>query len=154
MDTSQVLVTASAGETEALGEAFGHTLITEEGTGRVRTICLWGDLGSGKTTFTKGIAKSLGITSRLLSPTFIIVRRYDVSTSVRRLYHIDLYRLTRPDEAEGLGFSEIISDPDAIVIIEWPERLGVLMPDSRIDVRFDVRPDGKHDLAFSTNVYG
>jgi len=111
------------------------------GKGIPRIVCCRGELGSGKTTYIQGVARGLGYTGRLLSPTYIIVRRYDIPDKESYLYHLDLYRLTTPEDALGVGFSEIIRDPNAFVLIEWPERLGELMPDSFCDLRFDVTGD-------------
>ena len=110
-------------------------------------ICLYGELGSGKTTFVQGFAKALGITSRLLSPTFIIVRRYQIPKKQKVLYHLDLYRMNSTKEVEGIGITEIFSDSHAYVLIEWADKLGSLMPKDRIDVRFTVLEDGKHQLS-------
>ena len=134
-------VTKSAKETQGVGETFGYTIPS--------VICLWGDLGSGKTTFVQGLAKGLGITSRLLSPTFIIVRRYDIPTTSQQLYHMDLYRMMSASDIEGVGFSEILTDPNAIVVIEWPERLGKLLPEKRVDIRFFVLPNEHHEIIIS-----
>ncbi len=108
--------------------------------------CLWGDLGSGKTTFVQGFAKGLGISARLLSPTFIIVRRYEFGEKKAFLYHLDLYRLKNFDDAESIGLSEMLHDPDCIVVIEWPERLGGLLPEHRIDIRFETNADDSHTI--------
>lgn len=111
-----------------------------------RTLCLWGDLGSGKTTFAKGLARGLGITARMLSPTFIIVRHYPISANESVLYHWDLYRTNSRHDLEGLGLSDVINDPYAISVIEWPERLGEALPVRRIDLRFVTRPDEFHEI--------
>lgn len=110
-------------------------------------ICLYGDLGSGKTTFTQGFAKGLGIKSRLLSPTFIIVRRYDILGSANYFYHIDLYRLNNPASLEELGLKEIFADSRAFTVIEWAERLGGLLPIARKDVYFSTLPNEKHSIS-------
>jgi len=112
---------------------------------------LWGELGSGKTTFVQGVARGLGITSRLLSPTFIIVRRYQIPTTHATLYHLDLYRIGVPDDTIPIGLSDMIHEPDAIVIIEWPERLGKHLPERRTDIRLVTLPDGTHQLTGSTH---
>lgn len=91
MDHDHKIITESAAETAKVGETLAHELT--DGGSPSRILCLYGDLGSGKTTFTQGFARGLGITSRLLSPTFIIVRRYTIPGSEKFLYHIDLYRL-------------------------------------------------------------
>lgn len=139
------MVTTDAQETQKLGENMGRSLLGKKGS-TPRLICLWGELGSGKTTFVQGFARGLGITSRLLSPTFIIVRRYRFADADRCLYHLDLYRTVSSKEVQDIGFSEMIREPGSIVIVEWPERLGGLLPEHRVDIRFTVLPDGRHAI--------
>ena len=142
----QVSVTQSAEATQRLGAEFGHTLLEKGKDSIPHVVCLWGELGSGKTTFTQGLAKGLGITSRLPSPTFIIVRRYGIPNTSNVLYHMDLYRVQGTSEVEGLGFAEMRTDPAAYIIVEWPERLGNMLPDKRIDIRFEVLKDDTHKI--------
>ena len=104
-------------------------------------MCLYGQLGSGKTTFCQGFAKGLGIGGRLLSPTFIIVRRYELPNNQNFLYHIDLYRVNGKD-LSNLGLEEIFADSSALVLVEWAEKLGALMQKRRIDVHFSAEDDG------------
>ncbi len=139
-------ITKSAEATQKLGETLGHTLLADKRGEAPRVLCLWGELGSGKTTFTQGLARGLGITSRLPSPTFIIVRRYSIPKTTRMLYHMDLYRVQGTSDIEALGFDEMRTDPAAYVVIEWPERLGMLLPDTRVDIRFAALPDGSHTI--------
>lgn len=142
-------ITQSARDTQKLGEAFGNSLLERGGKiphGAGRVICLWGELGSGKTTFVQGVARGLGITSRLLSPTFIIVRRYQVPESDTTLYHLDLYRTNGPLDAGVIGLSDMIRETNAIVIIEWPERLETALPEFRTDIRFVAQENGMHRL--------
>jgi tRNA threonylcarbamoyladenosine biosynthesis protein TsaE len=108
--------------------------------------CLYGNLGAGKTTFTQGFAGGLGIQSRLLSPTFIIVRRYPVPKTPGFLYHIDLYRLQSPGEIGDLGISEILQDRESYVVIEWAERLGNAAPSKRTDISFSLTGEGRHRI--------
>lgn len=110
-------------------------------------LCLYGELGSGKTTFVQGFAKGLGITSRLLSPTFIIVRRYDIPSSEKFLYHIDLYRVKNKAELKNLGLAEILTDPQSFVIVEWADKLERPLPITRYDVRFTTLEDMKHKIS-------
>ena|SRR5690348_17297724 len=143
MDFTHPIITKSAQETANVGRDLALYLI---GRGDVpRLLCLHGNLGAGKTTFTQGFARGLGITSRLLSPTFIIVRRYDIPGEENQLYHIDLYRLNTPGQMDELGLEEIFSDPSAYVIIEWAERLKEL-PKKRIDIWFKVIDDETHEI--------
>lgn len=142
-------VTQSAAETQSLGEKFGASLLKVSQSERgdlPRVICLWGELGSGKTTFIQGVARGLGVTSRILSPTFIIVRRYKYGVPARLLYHLDLYRLNNPEDALHLGFTEMVHDPESIMVIEWPERLGQHIPEKRIDIRFETNADDSHTI--------
>lgn len=139
-------VTKSAEETQRLGAKFGRPLLEKGRSGLSKIVCLWGELGSGKTTFTQGLAKGLRITNRLLSPTFIIVRRYEIPKTSNVLYHMDLYRMQGNADIEGLGFTDMLTDPNALVVIEWPERLGNLLPDKRIDIRFGVLSNGDHEI--------
>lgn len=99
-------------------------------------VTLTGDLGYGKTTFVQGFAKGLGISHRILSPTFIIMRTYDIPGSDKRLYHIDLYRIKSTDDLKSLGIEEVLNDPKAIVIIEWPDKFIDILPQQRLDITF------------------
>ena len=143
------MITNSAQQTQKIGNDFAQTLKGGE------VICLYGDLGFGKTTFTQGLASGLGIQKRITSPTFTIIRQYNYSSSeqsesrssndvssrqartIKSLYHIDLYRIESEKDVEGLGLKEILEDKDSVVVIEWPEKLRVLLPEKRIDVRFE-----------------
>lgn len=97
------------------------------------TVELIGDLGSGKTTFAQGLAEGLGITRRVLSPTFIIRRSYRGRLN---LEHLDFYRLNGPGDILGLGLEEIVGDPTTVVVMEWPERVGLNQKNAR-KIRFE-----------------
>ncbi len=86
-------------------------------------VALIGDLGAGKTTFTQGFAKGLGITDKIISPTFVLIRIHPLPNSKRKLFHIDLYRLEGRIDLKQIGLEEIISDPQNIVLIEWAEKI-------------------------------
>lgn len=143
MDFTYPIITKSAQETAEVGWEFARHL--KEGK-LPRVVFLYGDLGSGKTTFTQGFAKGLGITSRLLSPTFIIVRRYDIPDHDGFFYHVDLYRLNSADETDELGLSEIFADPANFVVVEWAEKLEEAVPDKRSDIWFTTLDDGRHRI--------
>lgn len=100
-------------------------------------------MGSGKTTFARGFARGLELHTRLLSPTFIIVRRYQLSEPFSFFYHIDLYRIKEHLDPKSLGFDEIFADPRAVVLIEWAEYLGDILPKRRIDVTFAIHEDAR-----------
>jgi len=129
------VVTKSAQETQALGEKIGNNLKGGE------ILALYGELGSGKTTFLQGLAKGLGIKERILSPTFIMMRQYPLAInhqpSIMNFYHIDLYRIENEKDIEGLGLEEIWSDPKNIIAIEWAEKIKKVLPKKRIDIFFE-----------------
>jgi len=143
MDFHNKIITTKPEETARVGEELARYLGERGGP---RMVCLYGQLGSGKTTFTQGFARGLGITSRLLSPTFIIVRRYQVPKQETFLYHVDLYRLQTTPEMEGIGLPEIFADLASYTVVEWAERLAGLMPRKRIDIHFTTAQDDSHGM--------
>jgi tRNA threonylcarbamoyladenosine biosynthesis protein TsaE len=147
MDINTQIITETAQETARVGEELAASLIHRKGSGGGATVlCLYGDLGSGKTTFAQGFAKGLGFTGRLLSPTFIIVRRYNIPSTDNFLYHIDLYRTKTVLDIENLGFSEMACDDHAYVLIEWAEKLESLKPGKRIDIHFNLNKNDSHTI--------
>lgn len=98
-------------------------------------VLLIGNLGAGKTTLAKGIVSGLGAAEpeHVTSPTFTLIHEYG-----DRVYHVDLYRLDRPEEVSRLGLEEIF-DRDAVVLIEWGERFPQLMPADRIEIRLEAK---------------
>ena len=123
--------TNSAAETIALGTRLGA--VARPGD----LVCLWGDLGAGKTQVAKGIAVGLGIDATITSPTFILMAEYPGRLP---LFHVDLYRLA--DAADALA-GGVIDDrqADGLTVVEWPERMGDVLPADRLDVRIGGRGD-------------
>lgn len=117
--------------TRSFGQKIAGTVVP--GT----LLCLRGDLGAGKTTLVQGLLESLGAARPFVSPTFVIMKQYDLPapsvTGIRRVYHADAYRVGEKDFRE-LGFSEWCADREGLVILEWPERIGELLPEKRIDI--------------------
>lgn len=98
-------------------------------------ICLYGDLGSGKTVIAKGLIQFFIPNQRILSPTFIIVRHYKiVNNKIKNIFHADLYRIDSIKEIEHFEFMEFINKSGNVVIIEWADRLKSLLPVRRIDI--------------------
>lgn len=129
-------------ETEALGEEFGR---------RARSglvIALSGDLGAGKTRFVKGLARGLGISGRVHSPTFTLVNEY--SGGRLKLFHLDLYRLETPEQILSAGIEEFLK-PDGVSVIEWAERICDLrftiydLKKVRIDIISETRREITYD---------
>lgn len=102
-------------------------------------VLLIGDLGAGKTTFTKGIAEGLGAARAddVSSPTFPLIHEYG---EAGELYHVDLYRLDTEAEVESLGLDDLFARP-AVVVLEWAERFPRLMPRDRIEIRITMQDD-------------
>ena len=130
------MITHTAIETEEEGRRLGETLRKGD------VVSLRGSLGAGKTVLAKGIAKALGITEAIVSPTFTLVQEYD---GKKKLYHLDLYRLSGEDEFESMGGEEFLY-PDGITLIEWSEKIEDMLPDSTIFVTVDILPDGSRDI--------
>lgn len=137
------IVTTSAEETQKFAEEFAQKVKPGE------IITLSGELGAGKTTFVQGFAQGLGITQRIISPTFIIMRTYSISSPKSRVsnfYHIDLYRTATEKDLEGLGLKDIFADPSAITVIEWPERLGNNFPKKNWDICIENLDENKRKI--------
>ncbi len=94
-------------------------------------ICLAGNLGAGKTAFASGVGKGWGARELVNSPTFVIAHEHRRERDATRLYHLDCYRLTGLEDAETIGIEDMLAG-DAVVLIEWPERIVPLLPDERL----------------------
>jgi len=123
-------ISNSAEETKQLAEDLAKTLKGGE------VLFLEGDLGSGKTTFVQGLVASFGYTEPVRSPTFALMHTYHVNhPTIKRIVHLDLYRLNDPSELRAFGLEEVIHDPQTLVLVEWPEKgfeRDKLLPDKRI----------------------
>jgi tRNA threonylcarbamoyladenosine biosynthesis protein TsaE len=145
------MITRSSEETFALGKTIGAS--AAPGT----VLCLFGDLGSGKTKLTQGIAAGLSVpgTYAVTSPTFTYVNEYPGRLP---LYHIDLYRISSPEELADLGWEEYIWS-EGVVAVEWAERAGGYLPEKRIEIaitttgaderRFDITFVGDHKTIYT-----
>lgn len=133
-------ISTSFEETREIAQKLAEKL--EKGT----TICLYGELATGKTTFTQGIGKAFGI-DRLVSPTFLIMRQYPISHPViKTLYHLDLYRLNSIDDIKAFDVEEIWSSPENLLVIEWPEKFEKNLPKNRLDIFFKTNGENEREI--------
>ena len=106
---------------------------------RATVLALHGDLGAGKTTFTQALASVLGVTETVNSPTFVIQKQYDTANSMwSRLVHMDAYRLDSDTDLTPLRLSEVIADPDVLLVVEWPEHIAAVLPSDTVHIYFTV----------------
>lgn len=127
-------------------EAYGERLAAVARVGDV--IALSGDLGAGKTTLARGLLRGLGLEGEAPSPTFTIVQTYEPPEVRLPVWHVDLYRLDDPQDAIELGLEEAFDE--ALVILEWPERLGTLLPASAL--RLTLEGAGEPERRLTANI--
>jgi tRNA threonylcarbamoyladenosine biosynthesis protein TsaE len=125
------VVTSSTDETLALAGTVGQVLRPGD------VVSLVGDLGAGKTVFARGVARALGITEPVVSPSFTIVREYDGRVP---LVHVDVYRIDTFQELHDLGFEELVRD-DAVTLVEWGDVIDGMLPADHLDVRLAAGAD-------------
>lgn len=133
-----VIETSSPDETEALGRKIAAIMARG-------VIALRGDLASGKTCFVRGMAQHFSATPTVHSPTFTLVNEYGAD---RKLYHLDLYRLSGPYEVEDLGATELFAS-DSLCAVEWADRAEILLPQQRLDVKLEHLGDDSRRITFT-----
>jgi tRNA threonylcarbamoyladenosine biosynthesis protein TsaE len=127
-------------QTVALGAALGAAARAGD------LICLWGELGAGKTQVAKGIARGLAVDATVNSPTFILMNEYQGRLP---LFHVDLYRLA--DAADALAGGVVDErQADGVTVVEWPERMGDVLPRARVDIRIDGTGEDVRTIEIST----
>lgn len=130
---------SSVQEMEFFAKKFlGGISASASGKKGATVVGLYGDLGSGKTTFTQAVARILGMQETVTSPTFVIEKIYPLEGHAfsKHLIHIDAYRLEKSEELVRLGWNEIIADQDNLILIEWPEKVADIMPTKHIKLKF------------------
>ena len=152
------ITTKSAQETKAFAKKIVRELLA---LNKNRVICLYSNLGGGKTTFTQGLAEELGITEIVNSPTFLIMKKYrrrhsemsPSSTNNKKytLYHFDCYRISDYQEILDLGWEEIISGENNIIVIEWPEKIKKILPEKRLDIKFEFIDENTRKIVMRNN---
>lgn len=130
------VTTSSADETRAIAAEFAATLPADT------TLALHGDLGAGKTTFVQGLARGLGITEAVTSPTFNI---FTLHRGLTTLLHLDAYRLNHPRQVEDLLLADFMTSPWCLAI-EWPEKIEGWLPPAALHLEFGLTPDERHTI--------
>jgi tRNA threonylcarbamoyladenosine biosynthesis protein TsaE len=140
------ILSSSLKETKAVGKKIGELFRKNEG---VVFLALYGDLGSGKTTFLQGLAKGLGVRESVNSPTFLIYKRYQIKKDFS-FYHFDAYRITEKD-LKILNFSDIIQKKRAVIAVEWSENIEKELPDKKIKIVFSFVSPNERKLIVEDN---
>ncbi|MDI6882931.1 MAG: tRNA (adenosine(37)-N6)-threonylcarbamoyltransferase complex ATPase subunit type 1 TsaE [Patescibacteria group bacterium] len=161
-------LSTSPSQTKKLGRSFAKGILKNLPREKALILALSGDLGGGKTTFLQGFAKGLEIKSKITSPTFVIIKRFQVSPKhpglfgkragataqagyrFQYFYHIDCYRIKKPKEILTLGFKEIITDPKNIVAIEWAEKIKKILPKETLWLKFEFKSKNKRRITFKS----
>lgn len=134
------MILNSLKETKELAEKFAKNPPS-------RIIGLEGELGSGKTSFVQFFAKAMGIKDKVLSPTFVIFKSFDLKNrKFRKLYHLDCYRINRAKEILDLGFKEMIANKENIVLIEWSDKIEELLPKKAVILEFNFIDKNKRKI--------
>lgn len=151
----QKVLSTSTAKTKKLGENLAKKILKILPSKKAVILGLQGDLGSGKTTFLQGFAKGLDIKEKILSPTFVIMKKFAFKTNTQHpipntLYHIDCYRIEKPKEILDLGFKEIISNSQNIVAVEWANKIKKIMPKNTIWIIFEFINKNKRKIVVKT----
>ena len=144
-DTEQTLAVNSLAELPAAAQTFATFLGQNPG---VSVVIFEGEMGAGKTTFIKAVCRELGVTDAVSSPTFSIVNEYE-TTSGKRLYHFDFYRIEEEQEALSIGALEYF-DSGNLCFIEWPSKVPNLLPDHYLTVNIAASPSGPRTITLKT----
>ena len=125
-NTAYTIETRSPEETQRVGKILAQYMPDQV------VVALYGDLAAGKTCMTHGFGEAYQVTDPISSPTFTLVNEYHGS---KLIYHLDLYRLTSMEELIDLGYEDLLDTPNGIVLIEWAERAGTMLPEKHITIR-------------------
>jgi len=150
----QEFITKSAGQTQKLASKILKEVLIVKNRKTAAVLALEGELGGGKTTFTQGLAKVLGVKEKITSPTFVIMKKFDIrklgNWDIKKLYHIDCYRLDDAKDLAELGFAEILEDPKNLIVIEWADKVKSLIPQAAVWVGFEWVDENKRRIIFYT----
>jgi len=151
------IVSKSSRDTQEIAGDLAKNIIQKSGPS---VIALYGDLGSGKTTFVQFFAEALGVREKVLSPTFVIIKTFGLNVRTyadqarinadkfkcKKLVHIDTYRLKSAKDLIKLGFNEMLKDKENIILIEWPEKIERYLPKDAIKIHFETISEKERKL--------
>ena len=129
----------SPSETRLLGRQFSSGIRPGD------VVALYGGLGAGKTTFVQGMLQGLGISDNATSPSFVIMNEYPLKEKGISLYHLDLYRLDTIDDITDIGIEDILNK-NSILVIEWAEKMGDLLPEGCVKIYFEMTGESQREI--------
>ncbi len=140
----KTFITNNSKQTQELGELLAGELRGGE------IICLSGELGSGKTTFSQGVLRGLGAKEPFTSPTFVVMKQYKIKATAKKsepvnIYHIDAYRVSGKDILD-LGWEEITAGKKNVVIVEWAERIKNIIPKNAVWIKFEHKSKNEREI--------
>ena len=134
-------------QTKRLGESLAKHILEKGLQDQVVIIGLVGELGTGKTCFLQGFAQGLHIRSKILSPTFAIMKKYKIQdTKYKVFFHIDCYRIENTKEILDLGFADMCGNPTNIIAIEWADRVKKILPNNTLILKFRFLDKNKREI--------
>lgn len=147
-----MFISESAEQTREIGRNFASRIFPRS---EAVVIALEGELGSGKTTFVKGLAEGLGINNKVKSPSFIIMRRYNIlsNNSFVNFFHIDCYRIVEKKELLELGWDSLVKDPRSIAVLEWAGRVKDILPPCSIWANFSFLEENKRGIEITQSMF-
>ncbi len=145
------IISNNTKDTAEIAQSLCAELLSDSSDNPV-VLCLSGNLGAGKTAFTKEIARHLGVREKVDSPTFVLMKKYPIKTKGKKyLYHLDAYRLKNEKELLDLGWNEIVSSPENMVVLEWPENVSGAMPKYARYIAINLQEDGSRIFELQEN---
>jgi tRNA threonylcarbamoyladenosine biosynthesis protein TsaE len=132
------IISKSADQTKDIAKRIARFLQNRGVVFKATIVGLRGELGGGKTTFIQGFISALGVKEKILSPTFVIMKNFELKNKCfRKVYHFDVYRINNEKEMDSLGFKDIVKDRFNLVLIEWSNLIEKIMPKDSILINFE-----------------
>lgn len=142
----------SVKETQKIAADLAKDIFKKQTKNGAIIIALEGELGAGKTTFTKAFAKAMGVKKKLTSPTFVLMRQYKLDIGgFKLLIHLDTYRLRDYRDLLPLGIKEILKNPENIILIEWADRVVEILPKNSIKIHLDHISENERKISICEN---